>query len=104
MTTTESLLPTDRLIEDAERAARNLPLGIGYRVELQGCKQKLRTRTEELAVRLAKGEDWFAVNDADPNKPRFENEWLKVLHEYERCFDALTKANSHLEGVQVGLD
>lgn len=92
----ESYLPTDRLVTDLDRAIRNMPLNNGYRQEVLGLRNKLRTRTEELEGRLARGDVWFRDNADDPSLPRHENTWIELLGEYEAAHDAATHAQEAL--------
>lgn len=94
----ESLLPTDRLIDDADRAIRNLSLGNGYRQELLGIRNQLRTRTEELMTRLENGDQWFLDNPNDRSFTRQVDHWIALLKEYEASYDATQRAEAAMSG------
>ncbi len=98
--TTASLMPTASLIGDLDRAAHNLALGLGngYRQEILGCRNKLRTRHEEIEERLDRGEQWFRDHVDDPSLPRHEQTWLDLLSEYQTAYDAAQRANVCLTG------
>ncbi len=99
--TTTSLMTTVSLIGDLDRTVHNLALGLGnsYRQEIIGCRNKLRTRHEEIEERLDRGEVWLRDHEDDPSLPRHEQTWLDLLAEYQDAYDAEQRANVCLTGV-----
>ena len=94
---TDSLLTTDRLIADAERAIRNVRAGLGpaYRMDLLDIRNKLRSRAEDLEERLAKGDAQYP-HDKEPMPPRWEAEWLRIEAEYRKSYDAQQRVSKWL--------
>lgn len=94
---TDSLLTTDRLIEDAARAERQVRAGMGpaYRTALLDARNKLRSRANDLAERLENGDAMYP-HDGEPMPPRYEEEWLRIEKSYRKSYDAQHRATQAL--------
>lgn len=96
---TDSLLPTRRLVEDADRFIR-----ANDRHNLLDTRNKLRSRVALLEGRLTRADDQFSyVTDGVPWDQEFDRMpaqhapvYLSLLTEYEQAFDALARADAAL--------
>ena len=95
---TDSLLTTDRLIADAERAARQVRSGMGpaYRTALLDARNKLRSRTLELEGRLATADRMYPHDGEIP--ARYEEAYLEIEREYRSAHNAAQEAAQALTG------
>lgn len=93
----DSLVSTDRLVADAERAIRNVRAGLGpvYRAALLDARNKLRARAKDLAERLADGDRQYP-HDGTPMPPRFEAVWLEIESEYRLAHNVAHRATQRL--------
>jgi hypothetical protein len=88
---TDSLLPTARLVADADRYIRT-----PNRIALLDTRNKLRGRVAELERRLEDGDRW--LDEMPRNRKWYDAEefWLELLHQYEAAHDALARADAAL--------